>query len=166
MFNIFLWIPWNNIINRKICIYLFYSLKSQYITKFSLFKLKISIHHYLICMSMPQDHEDYVHALFIQKIQKYFVSDISYNPNNLVFKLLKMWKDEKKSVVVVPLIISQNLKSLTCVWVYVACCIITPTHTNSSKIVKISHTKMLLLFIRYHHAFLFNDRNKKIGECV
>ena len=101
-----------------------------------------------------------------KKHKKYFVSDISYNPNNLVFKLLKMWKDEKKSVVVVPLIISQNLKSLTYVWVYIACCIITPTHTNSSKIVKISHTKMLLLFIKYHHAFLFNDRNKKIGECV
>ena len=52
--------------------YLFYNLKSQYITKFSLFKLKISIHHYLICMSMPQDHEDYVHALLIQKRQKIF----------------------------------------------------------------------------------------------
>ena len=55
-----------------ICIYLFYGLKSQYITKFSLFKLKISIRHYLICMSMPQDHEDYVHALFIQKTQNIF----------------------------------------------------------------------------------------------
>ena len=57
-------------INREICIYLFYSLKSQYFTKFSLFKLKISIRHYLICMSMPQDHEDYVHALLIQKNTK------------------------------------------------------------------------------------------------
>ena len=59
-------------VSREICINLFYGLKSQYITKFSLFKLKISIRHYLICMSMPQDHEDYVHALFIQKIQKIF----------------------------------------------------------------------------------------------
>ena len=50
--------------------YSFYNLKSQYITKFSLFKLKISIRHYLICMSMPQDHEDYVHALLIQKNTK------------------------------------------------------------------------------------------------
>ena len=50
--------------------YLSDNLKSQYITKFSLFKLKISIRHYLICMSMPQDHEDYVHALLIQKNTK------------------------------------------------------------------------------------------------
>ena len=58
--------------SREISIHLFHNLKSQYITKFSLFKLKISIRHYLICMSMPQDHEDYVHALLIQKTQKIF----------------------------------------------------------------------------------------------